>query len=45
VDAFVVRNQDNGTNHFVLSGVSTNNGLDAKLFLFAVPRGYALLDE
>lgn len=40
VDAFVVRSQDNSTNHFVLTEVTTNKGLDAKEFKFKVPKGY-----
>lgn len=40
VDAFVVRSQDNSTNHFVLTEVSTNKGLDAKEFKYKVPKGY-----
>jgi len=40
VDAFVVRSQDNSTNHFVLSEVTTNKGLDAKEFKYKVPKGY-----
>jgi outer membrane lipoprotein carrier protein len=40
VDAFVVRSQDNSTNHFVLTEVTTNKGLDAKEFKYKVPKGY-----
>jgi outer membrane lipoprotein carrier protein len=40
VDAFVVRSQDNSTNHFVLTEVSTNKGLEAKEFKYKVPKGY-----
>jgi len=40
VDAFVVRSQDNSTNHFVLTDVTTNKGLDAKDFKYKVPKGY-----
>jgi outer membrane lipoprotein carrier protein len=41
VDAFVVRSQDNSTNHFVLTDeVSTNKGLDAKEFKYKIPKGY-----
>ena len=40
VDAFVVRSQDNSTNHFVLTDVTTNKGLEAKDFKYKVPKGY-----
>ena len=40
VDAFVVRSQDNSTNHFVLSDVTTNQGLAAKDFKYKIPKGY-----
>jgi len=40
VDAFVVRSQDNSTNHFVLTDVVTNKGLEAKDFKYKVPKGY-----
>ncbi len=40
VDAFVVRSQDNSTNHFVLTDVTTNKGLDPKDFKYKVPKGY-----
>jgi len=40
VDAFVVRSQDNSTNHFVLTEVQTNKGLEAKDFKYKVPKGY-----
>lgn len=40
VDAFVVRSQDNSTNHFELTDVSTNKGLEAKDFKYKVPKGY-----
>ncbi len=40
VDAFVVRSQDNSTNHFVLKDVITNKNLDAKDFKYKVPKGY-----
>ena len=40
VDAFVVRSQDNSTNHFVLTEVTTNKNLDPKDFKYKVPKGY-----
>ncbi len=40
VDAFVVRNQDNSINHFELSDIKLNTGLDAKTFKYEVPEGY-----
>ena len=40
VDAFVVRSQDNSTNHFVLTDVVTNKGLEAKDFKYKIPKGY-----
>ena len=40
VDSFVVRAQDNSTNHFVLTGVKTNQNFDAKDFKYKVPKGY-----
>lgn len=40
VDAFVVRSQDNSTNHFELTEVTTNKGLEAKDFKYKVPKGY-----
>ena len=40
VDAFVVRSQDNSTNHFVLTDVTINKGLDAKDFKYKIPKGY-----
>ena len=40
VDSFVVRSQDNSTNHFVLTDVTTNKGLEAKDFKYKVPKGY-----
>jgi outer membrane lipoprotein carrier protein len=40
VDAFVVRAQDNSTNHFVLTGVQTNKNFQAKDFKYSVPKGY-----
>ena len=40
VDAFVVRSQDNSTNHFVLTDVTINKGLDVKDFKYKVPKGY-----
>ncbi len=40
VDAFVVRSQDNSTNHFVLTDVTTNKGLDPKEFKYKIPKGY-----
>jgi outer membrane lipoprotein carrier protein len=40
VDAFVVRSQDNSTNHFVLTEVVTNKGLEAKDFKYKIPKGY-----
>ncbi len=40
VDAFVVRAQDNSTNHFVLTGVKTNQKFETKDFKYKVPKGY-----
>jgi outer membrane lipoprotein carrier protein len=40
VDSFVVRAQDNSTNHFVLTGVQTNKNFEAKDFKYKVPKGY-----
>jgi outer membrane lipoprotein carrier protein len=40
VDSFVVRAQDNSTNHFVLTDVNTNLNLAAKDFKYVVPKGY-----
>ncbi len=40
VDAFVVRNQDNSINHFELSKIKLNTGLDPKTFKYEVPEGY-----
>jgi outer membrane lipoprotein carrier protein len=40
VDSFVVRSQDNSTNHFVLVDVVTNKGLAAADFKYKVPKGY-----
>lgn len=40
VDAFVVRSQDNSTNHFVLTAVVTNKNLDVKDFKYKIPKGY-----
>lgn len=40
VDSFVVRAQDNSTNHFVLSDVKVNQNLSAKDFKYVVPKGY-----
>jgi outer membrane lipoprotein-sorting protein len=40
VDAFVVRSQDNSTNHFVLTDVVTNKALEAKDFKYKIPKGY-----
>ena len=40
VDAFVVRSQDNSTNHFVLTDVVTNKNLDVKDFKYKIPKGY-----
>lgn len=40
VDSFVVRAQDNSTNHFVLTDVKINQSLDAKDFKYKVPKGY-----
>jgi outer membrane lipoprotein carrier protein len=40
VDSFVVRAQDNSTNHFVLTDVRGNQNLAAKDFKYVVPKGY-----
>lgn len=40
VDSFVVRAQDNSTNHFTLKGMKANQNLDAKDFKYKVPKGY-----
>ncbi|WAS92539.1 LolA family protein [Nannocystis punicea] len=40
VDSFVVRAQDNSTNHFVLTDVASNQNLAAKDFKYKVPTGY-----
>lgn len=40
VDSFVVRAQDNSTNHFVLTDVKLNQKLEAKDFKYKVPKGY-----
>lgn len=40
VDSFVVRAQDNSTNHFVLTDVASNQNLAAKDFKYVVPKGY-----
>jgi outer membrane lipoprotein carrier protein len=43
VDAFVVLNTDNSTNHFVLSGLSTNTGLSKGSMTFKKPKGYTVI--
>jgi outer membrane lipoprotein carrier protein len=43
VDAFVVRNTDKSTNHFVLSGLKTNVGLQTSDVKFNRPKGYTLI--
>jgi outer membrane lipoprotein carrier protein len=43
VDAFVVRNTDKSTNHFVLSGLNTNTGLKTGDVKFERPKGYTLI--
>jgi outer membrane lipoprotein carrier protein len=43
VDAFVVRNTDKSTNHFVLSDLSTNVGLQTSDVKFSRPKGYTLI--
>lgn len=40
VDSFVVRAQDNSTNHFVLTGVQTNKNFKPEDFKYKVPKGY-----
>lgn len=40
VDSFVVRAQDNSTNHFVLTDVASNQNQAAKDFKYVVPKGY-----
>lgn len=40
VDSFVVKAQDNSTNHFTLKGMKANQNLDAKDFRYKVPKGY-----
>ncbi|MCA9690199.1 MAG: outer membrane lipoprotein carrier protein LolA [Myxococcales bacterium] len=40
VDAFVVRNQDNSINHFVLTNIQLNGGLKDAQFKYKVPKDY-----
>lgn len=40
VDSFVVRNQDNSINHFVLTDIKLNLGLAEEGFQYKVPKGY-----
>ncbi len=45
VDAFVVRNGDDSTNHFVLSDFAVNSALPEGDFTFRVPKGYTVNKE
>jgi outer membrane lipoprotein carrier protein len=45
VDAFVVRNGDDSTNHFTLSNVATNTGLKTKDLRPRIPKGYVVIEE
>ncbi len=40
VDSFVIRNQDNSINHFVLTDIKLNVGLGDEAFAYKVPSGY-----
>lgn len=44
VDAFVVRNQDNSTNEFELTGLTRNAGLSEADLRFKKPAGYKQID-
>jgi outer membrane lipoprotein carrier protein len=45
VGAFVVRNGDDSTNHFVLTNIKTNTGLRTRDFRFRVPKGYVMIED